>query len=148
MDESFHATFLIYKGNKLNYYISVREKKIILKEKRKWKFFVQSSNIFWPNWKPKLLIVLSLLNDLVCGLRLNKANLSKIFATFPSNLTVCSSFSSNYLLILSTFKWLVCLKSSLNNQINAHFEKNTLITLFNVLILFNDLFLNLKKNIY
>ena len=62
------------------------------------------------NWRPKHLIVLSLLNDLVCGLRLTWANLSKIFATFPSYLTV----SGYYLLISSTFKWLVFLKSSLN----------------------------------
>ena len=34
----------------------------------------------------------ALLLNLVCGLWLNKAKLSKIFGTFTSNLTVCSSF--------------------------------------------------------
>ena len=56
--------------------------------------------------------------------------------------------SDYHLLILSISKWLVCLKSSLNNQINLDFEKNTLITLFKVPILLNDLFLNFSKKIY
>ena len=77
----------------------------------------------------------------------NETNLSKILARYPSYFIVCNSFNP----IFSYFEYFrVASKSQIVNWIVNQwtFWKNTLVTLFNVLLLLINVGLNFSKNLY